>query len=231
MSNDYFLFKQFKILQDKCAMKVGTDSVTLGAWVKYESPKEILDIGTGTGIIALMMAQQYPSSHITAIEIDPLATEQAIENVKGTAWNSRIDILNISFQNFASNSNKKFDIIVTNPPYFIDSLKNPDSRKKIARHTDSLTYHELINNSSKLLSEKGELFMIIPSTSLSIIEEEALYAGLNKSKLCSLQASSGKQVKRYLVSFNKNRKEQVIESNLCIDSKEYKNLTNDFYIK
>lgn len=231
MSNNYFLFKQFKILQDKCAMKVGTDSVALGAWVKSESPKEILDIGTGTGIIALMMAQKYPSSHITAIEIDTLATEQAIENVKITPWKDRIEILNISFQEYASKSNKKFDIIVTNPPYFNDSLKNPDCRKKIARHTDTLTYHELITNSSKLLTEQGELFMIIPTTSLSTIDEEAIYSGIHKSKICSLQTTPEKPVKRYLVSFKKKKEEQITNSNLCINSEEYKILTNDFYIK
>lgn len=231
MSNDYFLFKQFKILQDKCAMKVGTDSVALGAWVKYESPKNILDIGTGTGIIALMMAQKYQSSNITAIEIDKLATEQAIENVKSTPWSDRIDILNISFQEYVIKNNKKFDIIVTNPPYFTDSLKNPDCRRKIARHTDTLTYHELIKNSSDLLSEEGELFMIIPSSSLSAIEEEAIYSGIHKSKICSLQTTSGKPIKRYLVSFKKKKEDNIINSNLCINSDEYKIITNDFYIK
>ena len=128
MPNDYFKFKQFTIHQDKCAMKVGTDGVLLGAWAECANAKGILDIGTGTGLIALMIAQR-SNAKIDAVEIDETASKQAKENIKKSLWNDRIEILNISFQDFSKSTNEKYDLIVSNPPYFQNSLYAPDEKR------------------------------------------------------------------------------------------------------
>src|SRR6478736_3632457 len=142
MPNDVFEFKQFKIKQDRCAMKVGTDAVLLGAWVVPNGSKKILDIGTGTGVIALMLAQK-SSAGILAIDIDRESTEQAGINVAESIFHSQIKVVHTSFQELVKNSSEKFDLIVTNPPYFIDSFKNPSERSTTARHTDSLSFEDL----------------------------------------------------------------------------------------
>src|SRR5574343_1824554 len=136
MSGSTFAFKQFVIKQDLCAMKVGTDAVLLGAWVNIEKSKKILDIGTGTGIISLMLAQK-SEAEITAIDIDKQAVDQAIINFKESKFSSRIQAKHCSFREFYENNTEKFDLIVTNPPYFVDSLKSSDTTRSAARHADS----------------------------------------------------------------------------------------------
>ena len=136
MPNPYFQFKRFTVYHDRCAMKVGTDGVLLGAWTDVSSSQQILDIGTGTGLIALMLAQRNVTAHITAIDIDEEAIEQAQGNIAASPWKNRIEVMKQDFCQYSAN--RLFDTIVSNPPYFNQSLKGPDSQRNTARHTDSL---------------------------------------------------------------------------------------------
>ena len=153
-----FDFKQFSICQDQCAMKVGTDGVLLGAWA--DGGRRILDIGTGTGIIALMMAQRFPDAAIDAIEIDHDACRQAAGNIAATPFADRIRIHECPIQHFQPTM--RYDVIVSNPPYFINSMKNPDKKRATARHTDTLSPRDLFMAAEKMLDENGIFSIIIP---------------------------------------------------------------------
>ena len=234
MSNDYFRFKQFTVHQDRCAMKVGMDGVTLGALVSSDLPSDsslnILDIGTGTALISLMMAQRYPSAHITAIDIDESAVSQAKENVSDSPFSSRIEVAHISLQEYQDISTKKFDIIVSNPPYFTDAIKNPDIHRSTARHTDTLSFHDLIRGGCGLLADNGIFTIIIPSESIDAINEETIYAGLHLYKTYAINTVAGKPVRRYVMTFRKEYTKIILNSDLYLDSNEYKTLTSDFYL-
>ncbi|MFM2293328.1 MAG: hypothetical protein RIS29_3141, partial [Bacteroidota bacterium] len=154
MANPFFRFKQFTVFHDRCAMKVGIDGVLLGCWTNVADTSMVLDIGTGTGLIALMIAQR-TDAHIDAIDIDEGAFEQAMINVQASPWSSRLNVVLSSLQDFVSD--KKYDLIVSNPPYFINSLKNPDEQRTTARHTDSLTHEELIDQCIPKLTEGGRI--------------------------------------------------------------------------
>ena len=162
MSNPYFQFKQFTVWHDKCAMKVGTDGVLLGAWASVRNAHKILDVGTGTGLVALMLAQRsLPDADIVALEIDKAAAGQAGENVARSPWKERIEVVQADFRNYQSSD--KFDVIVSNPPYFVDSLECPDQQRNAARHNDSLTYEELLEGVAGLLAEDGAFTIVIPT--------------------------------------------------------------------
>ena len=160
MPNNHFSFKQFTIFQDKSSFKVGTDGVLLGAVGAVNGAKKILDIGTGTGLIAIMLAQRSEAG-IVAIEPDEESYKQACDNVTLCPWSSRIDVENSDFQSY-NPGKEKFDLIVTNPPYFTNSLKNPDTRKSSARHNDSLTSVEILKGATKILEVDGKLQLILP---------------------------------------------------------------------
>ncbi|BBA28933.1 tRNA1(Val) (adenine(37)-N6)-methyltransferase [Prevotella melaninogenica] len=234
-----FTFKQFHITDDHTAMKVGTDGVLLGAWAK--GGLKILDIGTGTGLIALMMAQRFPSAQIDAIEIDKGALEDARFNVSQSPFNDRINILNISLQDYTPCSVIQeegiYDAIVCNPPYFINSLKNPLQQRTTARHTDSLSHQELIYHSKRLLKPNGSLSIIIPSNNKDILEAEAIFNGLSILKITNIKTKSSKPAKRCLIEFGKDItteckiEEQVLNDDMGARTMWYKNLTQAFYIK
>ena len=158
MANDYFQFKQFTIRQEKCAMKVGTDGVLLGAWADVTQARRLLDIGTGTGLIAIMAAQRNPELIIDAIEIDPAAFEQARENANNTPWRERIHIFQGKVQTFAPAY--KYDTIVCNPPFFINSTKNPALNRTLARHCETLSHEDILQVSYHLLLPEGKLCVI-----------------------------------------------------------------------
>ena len=143
MSNSYFQFKQFTVFHDRCAMKVGTDGVLLGAWTRTGQGCSILDIGTGTGLIALILAQRIPDARITAVELDREAALQAAENVRNSPWAARIEVVEADIRQYATRVSHPFDIIVSNPPFFNSSLHSPSEARTQARHTDSLSYAEL----------------------------------------------------------------------------------------
>lgn len=162
MAKDYFEFKQFVVNQDKCAMKVGTDSVLLGGWVAAEGNLNILDIGAGTGILSLMLAQK-TIGIIDAIELDEQAALQAEENFSLSTWRGRLNCYNQSLQEFARTVKKRYDLIISNPPYFSIGIRSDESNRALARHTDSLSYNELVSLSRKLLKPTGRFTVIVPN--------------------------------------------------------------------
>lgn len=234
MSNSYFQFKQFRIEQDRCAMKVGTDGVLLGAWTDVRQSKSILDIGTGTGLIALMLAQR-SSAEITAIEIDEAATTQASDNFAGSPWASRITGIHTSLQDFRKGHNSLFDLIVSNPPYFNNSQKNPDSQKCMARHTDSLNYTELLS-ASTLLNEDGHFCVILPHSEGEKFSDIAKDYGLHPIRQTNIVPRIEAQPKRILLDLSKqvdsicNVNELLIEKGRHIYSPEFNEMTKDFYL-
>jgi tRNA1Val (adenine37-N6)-methyltransferase len=236
MPNSTFAFKQFVIKQDKCAMKVSTDAVLLGAWVIPNGSLNILDIGTGTGVIALMLAQK-SKGKIHAIDIEKSAYEQAKINFEESIFAESLSAEHKSLQDFAKSSNQKFDLIVTNPPYFVDSLKSFDSNRSNARHADILPYIELIEGVKIIMSEKGKFCLILPKNEAIKFREQAESRGFHLSKLLRIRTTLDKdEEKRHLMQFE-FRPTEFSESTLVIEkderhsyTDEYKNLTKDYYI-
>ena len=161
MANPWFRFKQFTIFHDKSTMKVGADGVTLGAWARLGNTKKILDIGCGSGLLALMAAQR-SSANIIAIDIDADSAQQTRENAANSPWRDRVETMHTSLQDFAKQTSLRFDHIISNPPYFTDSLKNPSEKRSLARHTDTLPHIDLVVSAKKLLTERGKLSLILP---------------------------------------------------------------------
>jgi tRNA1Val (adenine37-N6)-methyltransferase len=235
MANNYFNFKQFSISQDKTAFKVGTDGVLLGACADIADVRSILDIGSGTGLIAIMLAQRC-DGEITAIEPDEASFLQMCENVSRCPWHERIKTLQTTLQNF-DQEEVKFDLIVTNPPYFVDSLQNPDPRKSAARHSDSLTPDEILNGVLKFMKEDGSLQLILPYIEGNIFIAEASKYGLYCNSILKIRPLPSSEIRRLILKFSKIRKKPV-ESFLTIEhgrrhefTEEYINLTKDFYLK
>ena len=216
-----FTFKQFHIIDDHTAMKVGTDGVLLGAWAKGGT--RILDIGTGTGLIALMMAQRFSTAQIDAIEIDKGALEDAHLNVYIPCSETQEEGI--------------YDAILCNPPYFINSLKNYLQQRTTARHTDTLSHQELIYHSKRLLKPNGTLSVIIPYDNKDILEAEAIFNGLSILKRTNIKTKSSKPAKRCLIEFGKDTtavykiEEQVLNDDNGVRTMWYQNLTQAFYIK
>jgi tRNA1Val (adenine37-N6)-methyltransferase len=236
MPNPFFNFKQFTVYHDKCAMKVGIDGVLLGAWAEIGSATRILDIGTGTGLIALMLAQRSDSA-IVGIDIDADASLQACENVENSPWPDRIEVLQCSLQEFSDSLPAGFDLIVSNPPYFVNSLKAPSEARATARHTETLTHSELIDHSSKLLNPDGRICLVLPFKEGMQCAEYAEKNGLFCSRLVRVFPKPGKEVKRVLLEFRKIPNE-LKEAELTVESDvrhhyspEFTALAKDFYLK
>ena len=235
MSNDYFQFKQFTIQQDKCAMKVGTDGVLLGAWSDVEKAGRILDVGTGTGLIAIMLAQRC-NAHIDAIEIDEQACKQAVKNAGECPWHERINIYNISFQEYFTDNIPQYDLIVCNPPYFSNSLKAPDERRSIARHNDHFPFDDFFLQCRNNLTKNGKLAIIIPILDL---DEKIKLGEENNLLVCRktiIYPVLNKKPVRYLLEYSK-LSDVLQEDHLVIESSErhnytteYKELTKGFYL-
>ena len=236
MANGYFQFKQFTVHQQHCAMKVGTDGTLLGAWaLASESPCRILDIGTGTGLIALMMAQRYPQAKVTAIDIDDGAVRQAKENVSASPFADRINVIKADVLTFEEE--EKYDSIVCNPPFFEDSLTCPDPQRTEARHTVSLGYRQLMEAAFRLLKDDGHFSLIIPSDCRERLESEAHLRGFFLSRVCCIQTTPKKAPKRYMIELSKQPVNEVdttngiLESSPQVRSDWYQELTKEFYIK
>ena len=235
--NNYFQFKQFRIIQERSAMKVGMDGVLLGAWADPSGAERILDIGTGTGLIALMMAQKNLSAKIDAIEVDPDAFQEACLNIQQSAWSDRINAELYSFQEFAERTNRKYDLIVSNPPFFTNGLKAPVENRAQARHSDSLPLDVLISGATKLLRENGRIALVLPVESLQEIMQLADLNKLYISLLCRIKPNPVKPEFRILIELA-NSACAIQESELMIEfekhhdyTPEYKALTKDFYLK
>ena len=232
MSNSFFSFRQFSISQDRCAMKVGTDGVLLGAWAP--GGQRILDVGTGTSLIALMMAQRFPTSHVVGIDVDDEACLQAVENVENSPFSYRVKIVKSSLQEFLVE--ESFDAIVSNPPYFVNSLKNPDARRTLARHTDSLSFDDLFRGVGRLLSEYGVFSIIIPTDALEQMLLNACHYGFYVSRQVAVKTVERKLPKRYLLSFRRQPTECVVEEIKVMTDSEgsrstwFDALTREFYL-
>ena len=234
MPNPYFAFKQFTVRHDRCAMKVGTDGVLLGAWTDLSHSRRILDIGTGTGLIALMLAQRCMDARITAIDLDSAAVEQAQENIQASPWKDRIEALQQDICTYHPNGT--FDTIVSNPPYFIDSLKCPDGQRSTARHTDTLDADRLIGKVSELLTSDGRFSIILPAEQTEDLIRVAGEKGLHPSRQTWVITRPGLSPKRILMEFRKTPitlqpDELVIELERHVYSEEYIALTKEFYLK
>ncbi len=236
MPNDVFEFKRFSIKQDKCAMKVGTDAVLLGSWVNPDHFTSILDIGTGTGVIALMLAQK-SNANITALEIDANSFVQAGENVANSSFKDQIKVIRNSFQDFWKQESAKFDLVVTNPPYFIDSLKSNDTNRSTARHADVLPFSELVDGVKELLSANGVFCLILPKKEAEIFRKMAEQKGFFLTRLMRVRNSPDKEDdKRHLMQFElapKDIGERVFyirTTDPQAYSDEYKQLTKDYYM-
>ena len=234
MSNPYFQFKQFVVWHDKCAMKVGTDGVLLGAWTSIQGAHRILDIGTGTGLVALMLAQRSLSdSYIVALEIDVAAAEQAKENVSRSPWKNRIEVLQTDFIFY--HSAEKFDVIVSNPPYFVDSLACSDQQRNTARHNNSLTYETLFKGVSELLAKEGRFTIVIPSDVVDRVKLIAINYGIYAFEQLNVITKPGGTPKRTLISFSFKKQVCLIEELLTEVSRhqyseEYIALTREYYL-
>jgi len=235
MASGSFSFKQFTIYQDRCIFKVGTDGVLLGAYADVSDIKTILDIGTGTGLIALMLAQR-SEAEITAIEPDLNSFEQACNNVRQSNWSHRIRVINTDLQNFMTES-QQFDLIITNPPYFIDSLKNPDPGKAAARHNVTLNNIDLLRGISGLLTDNGRAQVIMPYAEGSILIAEAHESGLYCNDILKIKPLPSNEVRRLIITFSRKRN-KTTEKFLTIEhgkrhefTQEYIDLTKDFYLK
>lgn len=236
MSNPYFRFKQFTVYHDLCAMKVGIDGVLLGAWAEADSAKRVLDIGTGSGLIALMIAQRSPQAEITAIDIDKGAVSQARINAKNSPWKDRIHVYHASLQEYAQRE-EKFDLIVSNPPYFLNSLKAPDEKRSSARHADTLTHKELVLLSKEMLSAEGRLCIILPVEEGRECMKFAEQNGLFCTKTVNIHPKPNVDVKRLLLEFSLHY-EPKTEWALTIEtenrhqySPDFTELAKDFYLK
>ena len=234
MANPFFTFKQFTIRHDRCAMKVGTDGVLLGAWTNVNHSRRILDIGTGTGLIALMLAQRCPQAYITAIDIDAEAVSQAQENVKSSPWADRVEVIRQDICHYPTE--QRFDTIVSNPPYFIDSLKCPDDQRNTARHNDTLDAERLLSSVTRLLSADGRFSIILPAEQTDMLIQTARIQGLYPSRQTAVITRPGLPPKRILMEFQKTGKafqtdELVIELERHVYSEGYIALTREFYLK
>ena len=237
MSTQPFTFKQFSVNQDKCAMKIGTDGVLLGAWATVkDNPFAILDIGAGTGIIALMLAQRSQAEVIDAIEIDDSAYEQCVDNFELSPWGDRLFCYHAGLDEFVDEIEDKYDLIISNPPFFTENYKTNDTARNTARFQDALPYNHLIESSSKLLEVNGKFVVIIPYKEKKDFINIAAQHKLYPNKILDIKGTASSPFKRSLIEFS--FRESDIETNtLTIElerhlyTKDYIDLTKDFYLK
>lgn len=234
MSNSFFSFKEFTIHQDRCAMKVGTDGVLLGAWAGVGNPIRILDVGTGTGLVALMMAQRYPKSRIVALEIDHDAASQAKENVQGSSFHTRVSVLEQDFLSYQDREG--FDLIVSNPPYFKDSLGAPAAQRLLARQGQGLDFGCLLERGKDLLLPSGCLALVAPSDQMDAILSRAQTLGYGLRRRLLVRPTRTKSIKRVLLEFVLKACEDFQDEEIILSAPDgsrttpFQLLTNDFYL-
>lgn len=234
MSNPYFRFKQFTVFHDRCAMKVGTDGTLLGAWTDITGVQSILDIGTGTGLVALMLAQRSPA-YIDAVEIDPEASLQARENVGRSPWCDRIQVYQGSVQEYARTCSKQYDLIVSNPPFFDNASKAAQKARTVARHSDSLRQIDLLQVAEQLLGENGRLAVIYPTDAAKLFQENANFFGLFCHRKLSVKPTLARETKRILLELSKHHSfahenSLTIEITQRVYAPEFISLIQDFYL-
>lgn len=230
-----FHFKQFSIADDQSTMKVGTDAVLLGAWTDVENAENILDIGCGSGVISLMLAQR-TNAKIEAIDIDEDSVKQARENFKNSPWADQLEAFHYSLKDFRKTALKKYDLIVSNPPYFINALKSPDKNKNRSKHSGELSYVDLTHNMAQLLSQTGKACLILPSDIESkAFKDLALLEKIHLNKQLLIKPKANKKANRVLMEFS-FLKSDLEEDEMYLReddnqfSETYKSLCKDYYL-
>ncbi|MFN0254245.1 tRNA1(Val) (adenine(37)-N6)-methyltransferase [Pedobacter ureilyticus] len=228
-----FRFKQFEVDQSDCAMKINTDGVLLGAMAKHESPRRILDIGTGTGVIALMLAQRFPEAQVHAVEIDEQASVTAARNFEKSVFSKRLTNNNIAIERF--NSLEKFDLIVTNPPFFVNDYKNAEPKKGIARHASDTFFVELVKKVDELLSDNGCFWFVLPIKQAEEVVCKGEELGLFVQKMIRLHSDVSKPEFRRIICLGKEKSILVEEDFMIYESekkytKAYELLLKDFFL-
>jgi tRNA1Val (adenine37-N6)-methyltransferase len=232
-SEMYFQFKQFAVRHDGCAMKVGTDGALLGAWADCGGAATILDVGTGSGLIALMLAQR-SEARIDAVDVDEAACRVAGENFERSPFAARLRVVQGDYRYFSPG--KKYERVVSNPPYFVSSLQSPDGRRNGARHADTLSVHDLLERSASLLTADGRLSLIFPADGFESVREIAEQTGFYLLRRTWVSAVENRPPKRVLLEYGR-RFAPPSEDRMCIEtashvySREYVALTKAFYLK
>ena len=234
MGNEWFQFKQFRIEQRHSAMKVGTDGVLLGSWVPIENAQYIFDAGTGTGLIALMVAQR-SSAKIDAIEIEDFAFEEAKLNFRNSKWNDRLNLYYGDFREFSLTTSQTYDLIVSNPPFFVNSLKSKTKASNLARHNDILNFNDLLIGSRRLLKNTGRLCVVLPAGCWVEFRETARLAGFYPGRQTSVTSREGKKANRVLMELCLERcypteDELFIANTDGSWSDHFQTLTSPFYL-
>ena len=233
--NTIFQFKQFQIDQSLCAMKVTTDAIVFGAMVDVSQCQSILDIGAGTGLLSLMMAQR-ASASVTAVELDKDAIEQSLQNIKNSPWPDQVTVVHNSIQNFATTRDEPFDCIVSNPPFFQESLKGPDQQRNLARHTDSLNFSALVSSIKKLLTPTGEAWILLPVDSAKTLLKIASDASLFPTQITELKSTSEHPSHRWVMCLSHQKSDTDYQSLVFYNqqkeyTEDFKRLTRDYYLK
>lgn len=230
-----FQFKQFSVDQTDCGMKVNTDAALLGALAEAPDPRHILEIGTGTGVIALMVAQRYPEADLDAVEIDEKAAQTASLNFRNSPFSGRISLIVSSFEKyFTTVPDKKYDLIVSNPPYFINSLRSEDPSKDLARHTDVNFFEDLISGSSTHLTKKGQVYLILPLDTAELVSKLADHYGYLKiAKTIFLHSFPDSKPYRCILvlgkrPFSSEVQKFIIYKSQNVYSDEYQDLLKDY---
>ncbi len=232
---EVFRFKQFSVVHKESAMKVGTDGVLLGAWVAYSNPERILDIGTGSGVVALQMAQRFPDAHITGIEIDEKSAHEAAGNMRNSPWAERLRCLRQDIREYAGTANEKYDLILTNPPFFESDLPSRNVRLRQAKHHISLRFDELLDSIDNLLDDDGMFALIIPWDIRQKIMQLATQRNLFCRRELMIYPKASKNANRSILEFYRTKKD-CIKENLYIYTEQnrysaaYRNLCKEFYL-
>ncbi|WP_426432297.1 tRNA1(Val) (adenine(37)-N6)-methyltransferase [Winogradskyella sp. HB-48] len=235
--NKPFTFKQFSVNQDRCAMKIGTDGVLLGAWTSIRhNPFNVLDIGSGTGILSLMIAQRSKAEQIEAIEIDDDAYEQCSENFENSPWNDRLFCYHASLIEFVEEVEDTFYLIICNPPFYSEDYKSENKSRDLARFNDAMPFKHIIYAVDHLLAEDGLFSIIIPKKEENGFIKLASTVGLNTQRILHVKGNPDSDIKRSLIEFSYhettvNISELIIETSRHNYTQDYIDLTKDFYLK
>ena len=237
MSFKPFLFKKFSVNQDRCAMKIGTDGPLLGAWASIiQDPFSVLDIGSGTGVVALMLAQRCHAELIDAIEIDANAYEQCTENFENSPWNDRLFCFHASLLEYIEAVDEKFDLIICNPPFYSEDYKSNDISRNLARFSDTMPLEHIIFAVAHFLSENGKFSIVIPNKLEQVFIEEAELIDLYPNRILRVRGNANSKIKRSVLEFSfdnsiSKTSELIIETTRHNYTEDYINLTKDFYLK